>query len=349
MFRRKRKQDDFNAEIEAHLEFDSGQLKEQGLSEEEAQMAARRAFGNVTQAQERFYESGRWLRRDHLAQDVRFGLRMLRKNPAFTAIAVLTLALGIAANTAIFSVVEGVLLAPLPYSQPDRLVAIWESNPHFSHVWISYPNFRDWRRNAHSFQQMAAFTSVGSNLTSPGPPEHIEDELVSAGFFGALGARLALGREFSSQEDYPGGAPVVIISHRLWRNRFAGSPEALGQLVTLDGVGCTIVGVLPSDFHFEGDPDVYKPLGQGDALLLNNRAIHPGILAMARLRPGVSISQAEAEMNSIQKSLDQLYPEDDRDVGTDVVPLKQEIVGNAGGTLMLLLGRSWAGLADCLC
>ncbi len=273
-----------------------------------------------------------------LIQDLRYGLRMLGKSPGFTAVAIITLALGIGANTAIFSVVEGVLLAPLPYFQPDRLVSIWESNPRFPHVWISYPNFRDWQRNARSFQQMVAFTWLGSDLTSPGPPAHLDGKLISAGFFTTLGVRLALGRDFSLQEDQHGGAPVVIISNRLWRNRFAGSPEALGKVVTLDGVDCTVVGVLPPGFHFEGDADVYTPLGQGDPVFLNDRAGHDGILSIARLRPGVSIAQAQAEMSTIQNGLDQIYPDADRDLGTDVVPLKQQIVGDIGGTLLLLLG-----------
>ncbi len=273
-----------------------------------------------------------------LLQDLRFGLRMLGENTGFTAVAVITLALGIGANTAIFSVVEGVLLAPLPFSQPDRLVAIWESNPRFPHVWISYPNLRDWQRNARSFQQMVAFTWRGYELTSPGTPAHLDGKPISAGFFTTLGVRLALGRDFTPQEDRQGGAPVVIISNHLWRSWFAGSSEVLGKLVTLDGVDYTIVGVLPPRFRFEGDADVYTPLGQGDPVILNNRAIHPGILAIARLRPGVSIFQAQAEMSTIQNGLDQIYPDADRDLGTDVVPLKQQIVGNVGGTLLLLLG-----------
>jgi predicted permease len=341
LFRRQKPVDDLAEEIRSYLEMEEQENLESGMPPEESHYAALRRFGNVTLAQERSREMWRWNWAETLWQDLRYGLRMLLKNPGFTAVAVITLALGIGANTAIFSVVEGVMLAPLPYAQPERLVAIWESNPHFSHVWISYPNFRDWQRNAGSFQQMVAFTSVGSDLTSPGTPEHLEAELVSAGFFRTLGVRLALGREFSPQDDQHGGAPVAVISHRLWKDRFAGSPEAIGKLVTLDGVGCTVIGVLPPGFYFEGDPEVYRPMGQGDALLLNNRAIHPGILAIARLRPGVTISQSQSEMSSIQKSLDQLYPDANHDLGTDVVPLKQVIVGRIGETLMLLLGGVW--------
>ena len=157
MFWRKRKPSDFRAEIESHLELETEQLKEQGLSEEAARMAARRAFGNVTQAQVRFYESGRWLGWDHLVQDLRFGLRMLARNPGFAVVAVLTLALGIGANTALFSVVNGVLLNPLPYWQPGRLVALRERNGNFGEMSISYPNFLDWVRGNRSFSALAAY------------------------------------------------------------------------------------------------------------------------------------------------------------------------------------------------
>jgi predicted permease len=273
-----------------------------------------------------------------LLQDVRYGLRMLRKSPGFTAVAVMTLALGIGANTAIFSVVEGVVLAPLRYFEPDRLVTVWENNPRFSRVWDSYPNFQDWQRSARSFQQMAAFREQQIDLTFPGTPSHLEASQVSSGFFHTLGTELALGREFTPQENQPGGAPVVVISHHLWRERFGGSPAVLGKSVTVDGVNYSIVGVAPPGFRLNDDADVYTPLGQLDPLLLNNRASHDGIFTFARLKPGVSIFQSQAEMSTIQNRLDRLYPNDNRDLGVYVEPLKQAIVGDAGQTLALLLG-----------
>src|SRR5215469_9238033 len=274
-----------------------------------------------------------------LIQDVSYGLRMLRKSPGFTAIAVVTLALGIGANTAMFSVVDGVLLAALPYSQPDRLVVIWENNLHFKHtVWPSYPNFQDWRRSAGSFQQMAALRWQNYDLTSPGTPEHALGENVSADFFTTLGVEFTLGRNFSQQEDQRGGAPVVIVSNCFWRNRFGGNPQALGKSLTLNGIAYAIVGVLPRGFHFGHDEvDVYTPLGQGDPLMLDPRGA-PAILSIGRLKPGVSIAQAQAEMSTIQAHLEQLYPDANRGLGTDVVPLKQVMIGNVGGTLLLLLG-----------
>jgi predicted permease len=274
-----------------------------------------------------------------LWQDLRYGLRMLRKSPAFTIVAVLTLALGIGANTAIFSVVEGVLLAPLQYFHPDRLVMVWENNPRFPRTWVSYPNFRDWQGSARSFQQMAAFREQGVDLTGPGTPEHLNGKEVSSGFFSTLGTELALGREFSPEEDRQGGTPVAVISNRLWRNRFDGSPEALGRTLTLEGVDCTIVGVTPLGFRLpEDDADVYTPLGRSDPLILNDRAGHDGIYSLARLATGVTLAQAQAEISTIQNGLDQLYPDANRDLGIYIEPLKQFVVGDAGKMLLLLLG-----------
>ncbi len=274
-----------------------------------------------------------------LGQDVRYGVRQLRRSPGFALIAILTLALGIGANTAIFSVVDGVLLAPLPYAQPDRLVVIWESNLHYGwHVWISYLNFRDWQRDARSFQPMAAFYFQDRNMTSPGAPEHLEGKEISAGFFEALGVKLALGREFTPQEDQPGGARVAIVSDRLWRERFSSSRQALGRSVTLDGVDYTVVGVVSRGIRFYVDAQIYTPLGQGDPAILNERSAHDDMLAIARLKPGISVEQAQAEMRTVQNRLDQNYPDADQGLGAAVLPLKQDLVGNVSGTLLLLLG-----------
>ena len=273
-----------------------------------------------------------------LIHDVRYLVRQLRRNLGFTVVTVLTLALGIGANTGIFSVVEGVVLAPLRYFEPDRLVMVWENNPRFPRVWDSYPNFQDWQRSARSFQQMAAFRQQGVDLTSPGTPAHLTSSQISWGFFNTLGVQLVLGREFTLQEDQHGGAPAAVISNHLWRERFAGSNEVLGKTITMDGVNYSIVGVAPTGFRLEDEADVYTPLGQLDRLILDDRASHAGIFTFARLQPGVSVSQGQAEMSTIQNSLDHLYPDANRDLGVYVEPLKQAIVGNAGQTLTLLLG-----------
>jgi len=278
-----------------------------------------------------------------LWQDLSFALRMLRKSPSFTVVAVLTLALGIGANTAMFSVMQGVVLAPLQYANADRLVMVWENNPRFPRTWVSYPNFRDWQRSARSFQQMAAFRQQGVDFAGPGTPEHLNGKEISSRLFSTLGTELTLGREFSPEEDRFGGTPVVIISNRLWRNRFDGSPKALGKSLTLKGVDYTVVGVSPFGVTalgspLEDDADIYVPLGQSDPLILNDRSAHDGIYSLARLAPGVTLTQAQAEISTIQNGLDQLYPDANRDLGIYIEPLKQFVVGDAGKMVLLLLG-----------
>ena len=279
--------------------------------------------------------SSRWL--EQFVRDVRFGVRALRKNPGFAIVAVLTLVLGIGANTAIFSVVESTVLAPLPYPQPERLVMVSESRPNLKQLDISYPDFQDWQRNARSFEDMAALTWHDYDLTSPGNAEHLDGMEVSSDFFGTLGVKPVLGRDFSRAEDRPHGASAVIISNRLWKERFASSPQVLGKSVILDGANFTIIGVLPPGFRLWTDADVYAPLGQGEPLLYSDRTIH-GIASIARLKAGISMGQAEGEMSAVQENLDRLYPAADRNLGVDIVPLKQSIVGDAGGTLLFLLG-----------
>jgi predicted permease len=272
-------------------------------------------------------------------EDIRYGLRVLLRNPGFALIAVLTLALGIGANTAIFSVVEGVLLAPLPFDEPERLVFVWQNNLTLKHlINVSYPDFLDWQHSARSFQQMAAFSWHDRDLTSPGTPEHLNGKEISSGFFATLGVTPILGREFSPEEDKHGGEPVAIISNRLWRSRFAESTEAIGKSVALDGADYTIVGVLPFSFRLLGDEaDVYTPLGQGDPLIYSDRTIHP-VTCIARLKPNVTIAQSDAEVSAVQDHLNQIYPAADRGLGANVKPLKQQIVGDVSGSLLMLLG-----------
>jgi predicted permease len=337
LFQRNAVESELDEELRAHLENEAAKHVRSGLPREEAARRARLALGGLEQTKEHCRDARGISFLETLLYDARHGLRMLRKSPGFTTVAILTLALGIGANTAMFSVTQGVVFAPLPYSQPDRLLIVWENNPRFPRVWVSYPNFLDWQRAAHSFEQMAAFWEQGIDLTSPGTPEHLNGKQISSGFFSTLGAELALGREFSREEDRHGGARVAIISNRLWRNRFAASPEVLGHSVTLNGASYSIIGVAQPGFRLERDADVYVPLGQGDPLVLTNRAAH-AIASIAQVREGVNTSQAQAEMSAIQNGLNQLYPEDNRDLGIFIEPLKQVIVGDVRGTLFLLLG-----------
>src|SRR5271168_362531 len=337
--RKKKWEQDIQEELRFHVERQTAENIAAGLAPEEARRQAVLQLGALEGVKENCREQRRGFWLESFYADVRYGLRILRKNPGFTAVAILTLALGIGANTAIFSVVQGVLLAPLPYSEPERLVMVWQYNLTLKHpISVSYPDFLDWQRDAGSFQQMAAYDSQDRNLTAPGTPEHLNGEEISSGFLGMLGIKPILGREFSPDEDKHGGAPVVLISNRLWKNRFAGSSEALGKSVTLDGVDYAIAGVLPADFRLLGDDaDVYTPIGRGDPLIYGDRTIHP-VLCVARLKPGTTIAQSEAEMGAIQAQLDQLYPSADRGLGANLKPLKHEFVADVSGTLLLLLG-----------
>ncbi len=270
--------------------------------------------------------------------DCRYALRVLGRSKGFALVAIFTLALGIGATTAIFSVVQGVVLAPLPYKEPDRLVLVLLYNQRLkSSIYLSYSDFRDWRRNSRSFARMAAFTPLGLDLSSPGTPEHLSGQLVTWEFFRTLGVKLAFGREFTSAEDVYGGAHVAIISDRLWRTRFGGRVQALGKSMTLEGASYTVVGVLPPGFRFLTDADFFIPLGQADPLVLGDRSTHD-IACVARLRPGVSIERSREDMDAVQAGLDRLYPNEERGLGTTVEPLKQEVIGNVGSTILLLFG-----------
>jgi predicted permease len=272
-------------------------------------------------------------------RDARYSMRMLRKNLGFTAVAVLTLALGIGANTAIFSVLQGVLLAPLPYREPDRLVMVWLNNFNLKSITnLSYADFVDWRRSAQSFEEMAAYSWRGYDLSSPGTPEHLQGREISANFFATLGVRLGQGREFSAEEDRNGGTPVAIISDGLSRERFEGGEAALGRSIVLDGVEATVVGVLPTGFRFGTDyADIYTPIGQRKIVDQNDRTVH-NVVCIARLKPGESLEQAEAEMNTIQEGMDRLHPETEQGLGAKITFVKEELVGDVRGTLLLLLG-----------
>lgn len=273
-------------------------------------------------------------------QDLRYAIRTLVRSRGFTAVALITLALGIGANTAIFSVLQGVVLKPLPYRDPDRLTLVWLYNLSLKSITsLSYLDFLDWQRNARSFDQMAAFTPHDYDLTNPGAAEHVSGREVTSGFFKTLGVDLFLGREFTPEEDRQGGVPVAVISSRLWRDRF-GASTTLGKIITLDGADYTVVGVLPQQFRFGTEPeqaDVYTPLGQGNPLNRNNRTAHD-IACIARLRSNVGIVQAQVEMNTVQKNLNSLHPNEERGLETKIIPLKEQMLGDVQSTLVLLLG-----------
>jgi predicted permease len=278
-----------------------------------------------------------------MIQDVRYAIRMLRKNPAFTLIAVLTLALGIGANTAIFSVINGVLLRPLPYPQPNELVALSEKSMNFESSSISYPNFLDWRRSNSTFASIAAYRSDDFSITGSGEAERVRVGMVSAGFFELLGVRPIRGRVFTPDEDRLGTAPVALITAGLWQRKFGSAPEILGKRITMNGDGYTVIGVVPASFHlestnFDRTKDVYVPLGQNKDPLFYDRTVHPGMRAIGRLKPGATLAAAQADMDGIARNLAAAYPDADKGAGIRIVPLKKDIVGQVQPFLLILLG-----------
>ena len=274
---------------------------------------------------------------NHLLQDLRYAFRLLMKNPGFAVIAVLTLALGIGANTAIFSVVNGVLLRPLPFRDPSRLVLVAEKSP-FPTVSTSYQNFVDWRDQSRSFESMEATRSATITLTGAGEPERLNAQFATAGLFPMLGIGAHLGRAFLPEEDRPNGTPVVLLSYGLWQRRFGGSQEIIGKPINLDSRPYTVVGVLPAGFQILQPADVFLPFTPWAKTLPDDRNWHPGIIALARLQPGASREQARTEMIGITKRLEQQYPLYNTGTSADVVGLQDQIVRNSRPALVLLLG-----------
>ena len=276
-------------------------------------------------------------------QDVRYSLRMLGKNPGFAAVAILTLALGIGANTALFSVVNGVLLRPLPYPQPDRIVVLSENTANFDSSSISYPNFLDWQRSNSTFSSIAAYRSDDFSITGRGEAERVRVGMVSAGFFEILGVTPAHGRLFTSEEDRLGTTPVAILSAGLWERKFGADPDIIGKRITMNGAGYTVIGVLPANFYFQGTnydraKDVFIPIGQFTDPFFQDRDVHEGMRAIGRLNPGVTLAAAHADMDQIANNLAVTYPNADKGAGISLVSLKKDIVGDAEPFLLILLG-----------
>jgi predicted permease len=282
-----------------------------------------------------------------LPQDLRYGVRVLLKSPGFSLIAILTLALGIGANTAIFSVVNGVLLNPLPFHDPHQLVSMFQEMPNFKNGSISYPNFIDWRRMNATFAGMAAYRSTGFNLSGNGEPERLHGEMISAGFFEILGVNPIMGRTFTADEDRLGANPTAMITEGLWQRKFGGRKDIIGQRVVLDDVGRTIVGVVPSSFHLRiqnfqrGGPlnEVYVPVGEyNEPKFYGERGAGWGLDAIGRLKPGITLQQAREDMDRVSRDLTAAYPDVNSGKKANLLSLKDEMVGNLGPVLFVLLG-----------
>jgi putative ABC transport system permease protein len=275
-----------------------------------------------------------------MLNDIRYAIRMLLKNPGFTVVAVVTLALGIGANTAIFSMVNTVLLRPLPYPQSDRLLWISERNQKSQEIPISFPDFIDWRAQQTVFEQIGVYNWGDYNLTGSGDPLRLRAAQMSATAFGALRAKPALGRVFTQDEDKPGAPRVVVLSNGLWKDRFGGDPAILNQPVNLDGVSYMVVGVMPAGFVFPDPVDIWVPLAPFSSTpsYQQDRNNHPGLEGVARLKPGATLEQAQTEMDMIAKRLEQEYPDSNTGVRARLDPLLDRVVGKASRALWMLLG-----------
>jgi putative ABC transport system permease protein len=274
-----------------------------------------------------------------LGQDLRFGFRTLFKNPGFTAVAVIALALGIGANSAIFSVVNTVLLRPLPYKDPDGLVMVWEDATRHGYPrdTPAVANYLDWRSQNHVFEDMAAVADASLNLTGVGDPERLEGSAANASLFSLLGVAPQLGRAFTAEEDQPGANRVVMLSNRLWARRFGADPGIVGKQITLNGQPATVIGVMPPQFQFPSqDVELWVPIA-----FTPQQAAGRGrhyLQVVARLKQGVTLGQAQAEMNTIATRLQQQYPQQNTDLGAVVVPLHEQVVGDIRPALLILLG-----------
>ncbi|HEX8894605.1 MAG TPA: ABC transporter permease [Terriglobales bacterium] len=341
LFQRRRLQQDLSDEIREHLEEKVEELVAGGMSRQDAEFAARREFGSVTQIEEQGRETWRWPTLESVLADCRYGLRMMRKYPGFTLAAVITLALGIGANTAIFSVVNTVLLRPLPYADPSRIVYLSEWSREVPDLSIALANFRDWEKMNTVFDSMVAYRAENLNLTGHGEPQRLAIREVTAGLFPTLGVEPILGRELTPNDDKPGAEPVVLLSDSLWARAFGSDPSVLGRRLTLDGQSFTVIGVLPSS-HFHPSWrgfDAFTSLGRMEDELggPTRRGEHPGIYAYGRLKSGVSVEQAQANMVEVATQLGKQYPKTNAGSGVTLKSLLDAVVEDSRPPLLMLM------------
>jgi len=345
LFHKDNLEHDMNEELRFHFEMETKRHIERGMSPAEARVHALRDFGGVEKFKEecRDVRGGRLI--ESLLQDLRYSTRMLVKNPAFTLIAAITLALGIGANTAIFTVVNTVLLRPLPYPESDRLVMVGERNSNQTSNAnrdagldsVTPPNFVDWISQNQAFESLAAFTNQDFNLTGVGDPERLQGQRVSASLFPSLGIAPMAGRVFLSEEDLLGAQRVVVLSHELWQRRFGGDSSLIGRTLTLDNEVYTVIGIMPPGFSFPSqETELWVPMAF-NASELNNRAAH-FLSAMGRLKPGATLAQAQEQMDLIAGRLEQAYPATNTGVGVRLVSLSESMVANSRLVLIILLG-----------
>jgi putative ABC transport system permease protein len=348
LFSRRRLYGDLSDEIGGHLDEKVEELMAGGMSRKEAAAAARREFGNVMLVEEDGRAVWGWASAENFLMDLRYGLRTLRNSPSFTLVVILTLALGIGANTAIFSVVNAVLLRPLPFSDSAQLVQVVEHDQKrgVDLDWVSYPNFRDWAQQNKVFESIAAYKFHVLNLTNVSQPQVLFGAKVSANLLPTLGAEPLLGRNFLPEEDQPGRDHEIILSYEVWRDSFAADPKLIGKALTLNGELYTVVGVMPARFNF-------PPTVPVKSVLPSTRAgfwaplgltVNPGerdwnmLGVIARLRTGTTIAQARTDLDVVARGLEWQYPVQNRGIGVRVEPLLDQVVGDLRPALLIFLG-----------
>ena len=318
-------------EMRQHLDDEYAALRASGVTHDEAM---RRLAGDVDEL-----ASMRARPVDAVTGDVRFALRALRKSPGFTAVVMLTLALGIGATTAIFTVVDAVLLRPYPYPDMDRIVMLNETTRTGRSLSIAWQNFQDWHEQNQVFEHLGVYRTYTVNLSGAAQPERLIGSIVSSEVFKAVGLSAMAGRTFTADEDRPGAPRVAVVSERFWRSHFAGEPSAVGKTLTLDGETHTVVGVMPAGMRFPSrTTDVWLPLGLLVPLLPADRGAHPGLFAVAKLKPGVGVERAVGDMDAIARRLERQFPQSNTDLTVSVQPYHEQIVRNIRPALLALSG-----------
>ena len=333
---------EIDREMRSHLELQVEANIREGMSPTEAREKAMRSFGNVNRAVDAAYDVKGGGFFETLVQDIRYGLRMLAKHKAFTSIAVITLALGIGANTAIFSVVNELLLRPLPYRDAERIVMLWEVSPGGRRQnTTSRTNFRAWRDQSTSYEHIAAFSDQRLNLTGDAEPEELSVQLATPEIFKALGVDPILGRTLLPEDGEEGRPPVAVLSYALWQRRFGGQANVIGQPITLNGIKFSVVGVMPPNFQFHikhrsgtgRAAELWSVLPMPMTTTANQRGRFLSVVA--RLKPGVSVDQAAAELRTIEARLSDEAPQYNKNYSAEVVPLREQFFGNVRRPLCL--------------
>ena len=347
LLRRKAVEAEMDEELRSHFEKQVEKHVASGLAREEAVRRARQEFGGFEQLKEECRDARGVSLAETVVQDLRYAVRMLRNNPGFTAVAILTLALGIGANTAIFSVIDSVLLRPLPYSDPAGLVMVWENNSQHPnpHNTVSPPDFLDWQSRNSVFAEMAAIFDEHANLTGNGLPQEVVVQDVSANFFSVLGVTPMMGAGFTAENGKAGHDNVVVLSYGFWKERFAGDAAIVGKTILLDGKAQTIVGVAPEKFSwfikdgsFTGaKPQMWTPF-VFPASFSNRKDVGRFLTVVARLKPGATVPQARSQMNEISAQIAKEYPNFNGNWGSNVVPVRDQISGDLRPALLILFG-----------